>query len=104
MEECEGALTEDETIGLVNLCAAITMTMEMQGRFLTRLIGKPGWDSTFGWVTWGPEMAVIAIHDSVTVAQNSSASFTHIIDSMKQSADVEVFKPGGKGEPNVDVG
>lgn len=103
MEEYEGELTEDEAVGLVNLCAALTLTMEMQGRLLSRLTGRPGWNSCYGWVTWGPEMSIVAIHDSVCLAQSAATSFSQLIQTMTESADVEVFKPGGKGEPNADI-
>ncbi|MHB1245374.1 MAG: DUF2173 family protein [Sulfuriferula sp.] len=51
LEDFEGALTEVEALGMVKLCAAITLTMEMQGRLLSRMAGKSGWESCYSWMT-----------------------------------------------------
>lgn len=104
LEEFEGTLTEVEAVGMVNLCTAITMTMEMQGRLLNRLAGKPGWDSFYGWMTWGPEMSIVTVHDSVCIVRGRKTSFNQVIKAMTESADTEVIKPGGKGEPNASIG
>lgn len=104
LEEFEGALTEVEAVGMAKLCAAITLTMEMQGRLLSRLTDKSGWESCYGWMTWGPEMSIVTIHDSVCIVQGQQTSFNQMIQAMTVLADAEVIKPGGKGEPNANIG
>jgi len=104
LEEFDGALTEAEAGEMVNLCTAITMTMEMQGRLLARLAGKSGWNSCYGWMTWGPDMAIVTIHDSMCIVQGRQTSFNQVIKSMTESAGSEPIKPGGKGEPNANIG
>lgn len=104
LEEFEGALTEPEAVEMANLCTAISMTMEMQGRLLGRLAGKSGWDSCYGWMTWGPEMSIVTIHDSMCIVQGRQASFNQVIKAMTESADVEPIEPGGKGGPNASIG
>lgn len=104
LEEFEGALTEAEAAQMVNLCSAITMTMEMQGRLLSRMADQPGWDSCYGWITWGPQMSLVTIYDSVCIVQAQEASFNQLIKSMTGSAKTEIIKPGGKGEPNASIG
>lgn len=104
LEEFEGALTEAEAGEMVHLCAAITLTMEMQGRLLGRMAGQSGWDSCYGWMTWGPEMSIVTIHDSMCIVQGQQTSFNQVIKAMTASADTEIIKPGGKGEPNASIG
>jgi hypothetical protein len=41
-----------------NLCADITMNVELQGRLLGRLADQSGWEC-HGWITFGPEMSVV---------------------------------------------
>lgn len=48
LEEFEGTLTQAEAAEMANLCAAITLTMEMQGRLLGRLADQSGWDDCYG--------------------------------------------------------
>ena len=104
LEEFEGALTEAEAGEMVHLCAAITMTMEMQGRLLGRMADQSGWDSFYGWMTWGPEMSIVTIHDSMCIVQGRQTSFNRVIKAMTESAGTEPIKPGGKGEPNANIG
>jgi len=104
LEEFEGALTETEAVKMVRLCTALTMTMEMQGRLLGRMADQSGWNSCYGWMTWGPEMAIVTIHDSMCVVQGQQTSFNQVIKAMTESADTEPIKPGGKGEPNANIG
>ncbi len=104
LEEFEGTLTQTEAEEMAGLCAAITLTMEMQGRLLGRLADQSGWDDCYGWVTWGPEMSIVAIHDSLCVVQGGQASFNQLVKAMTESAGTEPIKPGGKGEPNADIG
>jgi roadblock/LC7 domain-containing protein len=104
LEESDGALTAVEAAEMVTLCTAVTMTMEMQGGLLGRLADNPGWTSLYGWMTWGPEMAIVTVHDSVCVVQGQQASFNELLKAMTESANAEPIKPGGKGEPNVDLG
>jgi len=104
LEEFEGALTEAEAVEMVNLCTAITMTMEMQGRLLGRMADQSGWGSCYGWMTWGPEMSIVTVHDSMCVVQGQQTAFNQVIKAMTASADAEIIKPGGKGEPNASIG
>lgn len=104
LEEHEGELTEAEAVGMVGICTAITMTMEMQGLLLGRLADNPGWNGCYGWMTWGPEMSIVTIHDSMCLVQGSRTSFNQVIKAMTESAATEPIKPGGKGEPNVNIG
>jgi len=104
LEEFEGALTEAEAVEMVNLCTAITMTMEMQGRLLGRMADQSGWDSCYGWMTWGPEMSIVTVHDSMCVVQGQQTAFNQVIKAMTASANAEIIKPGGKGEPNASIG
>lgn len=93
LEEFEGAaLSEAEMGEMANLSAALTMTLEMQGRLLDRMPGQAGW-RCHGWVTWGPEMAVVTIHDSTCVVQKQHTSFNQLIKAMTASADAEMIKP-----------
>ena len=104
LEALDGKLTEAEAVEMAGLCAAITLTMEMQGRLLSRLADQPGWDSGYGWMTWGPDMAIVAVHDSLCLAQGRNTSFNQLIQAMRESAQTEPIKPGGKGEPNAGIG
>lgn len=104
LEEYEGALTEAEAVEMVGLCTAITMTMEMQGRLLGRMADQSGWDNCYGWMTWGPEMAIVSVHDSMCIVQGQQTSFNQVIQAMTASANTGMIKPGGKGEPNAIVG
>lgn len=94
LEEFEGTLTEAEAGEMVHLCAAITLTMEMQGRLLGRMADQSGWDSCYGWMTWGPDMSIVSIHDSMCIVQGQQTSFNQLIKAMKESADSELIKPG----------
>ena len=104
LEEFEGALTEAEAGEMVHLCAAITLTMEMQGRLLGRMADQSGWDSCYGWITWGPEMSIVTVHDSMCIVQGKQTSFNQVIKAMTESADTEIIKPGGKGELKANIG
>ena len=104
LEEFEGVMTEAEAGEMAHLCAAITLTMEMQGRLLGRMAGQSGWDSCYGWMTWGPEMSIVTVHDSMCIVQGKQTSFNQVIKAMTESADTEIIKPGGKGEPNASIG
>lgn len=104
LEEFEGALTMAEAGEMAHLCAAITMTMEMQGRLLGRMTDRPGWDSFYGWMTWGPEMSIVSIHDSMCLVRGRQTSFNQVVEAMTESAATEPVKPGGKGEPNANIG
>lgn len=103
LEGFEGSVTEAEAEKMAILSAAITLTMEMQGRLLGRMVDQSGWESSYGWMTWGPEMSFVAIHDSVCIVRGQQASFNQVIKAMKESADAEIVKPG-KGEPNAEIG
>ena len=104
LEEYEGALTEAEANEMVSLCTAITMMLEMQGRLMDRMVDQSGWDSCYGWMTWGPEMAIVTVHDSMCIVQGQNVSFNQLIQAMTASANAEIIKPGGKGEPNASIG
>ncbi len=89
---------------MVDLCAAITLTMEMQGLLVGRMDDQAGWDGCYGWMTRGPEMSIVTIHDSMCVVQGRQTSFNQLIKAMTDSANTEIIKPGGKGEPNASIG
>lgn len=104
LEESDGALTAAEAAEMASLCTAITMTLEMQSSLLGRLAGKPGWDSCYGWMTWGPELSLVTVHDSTCIVQAQSTSFNDVFRAMTEAAVAEPIKPGGKGEPNANIG
>ncbi|MBI3432971.1 MAG: DUF2173 family protein [Hydrogenophilales bacterium] len=85
LEEFEGVMTVAEASEMANLCADVTMNVELQGRLLGRLADKPGWDG-HGWITFGPEMAIIAIRDSACLVKAGHASFNQLIKTMTESA------------------
>lgn len=91
VEEFEGTLGEAEVAEMMELCAALTMTMEMQGRLLQRMPGQSGW-SVHGWMTWEPERAVVTMHDSTCVVQGRHTSFNQLIKAMTAAADAEMIK------------
>jgi len=64
--EFEGTLTPAKPRNGRPVRGTITLTMEMHGRLLGRLADQSGWDDCYGWVTWGPEMSIVAIHDSLS--------------------------------------
>jgi roadblock/LC7 domain-containing protein len=103
VEEFEGALSEAEVAEMMELCAALTMTMEMQGRLLERMPGQSGW-STRGWMTWGPEWAVVTVYDGTCIVQGRQAPFNQLIEAMTEAAGTELIKPFGKGESDADTG
>lgn len=92
LEEFEGALTMAEAGELANLCAAITLTMEMQGRLLGRMVDQAGWDSCYGWMMWGPDMSLVTVHDSMCIVKGQQTSFNQVIRAMRKSADTELIK------------
>lgn len=98
LEEFEGGLPETEAVGLVNLCSAITLIMEMQARLLGRIAGQPGWGGDCAWMMWGPEKVIVSVHDTVCVAQAGQTSFNQLIQAMQVSAEVELFNPAEEGE------
>lgn len=92
LEEFEGALSEAEATEMVNLCADVTMNVELQGRLLARLADQHGWDC-HGWVTFGPDMAIVTIRDSTCMVQGRQTSFNQVIKAMTESAATELIKP-----------
>lgn len=104
LEESDGELSAAEAAGIASLCAAITLTLEMQGSLLDRLAGKPGWVDCHGWMTWGPDMSLVTVHDSTCIVRAHSTSFNEVFRAMADAAATEPIKPGGKGEPNVSIG
>lgn len=85
LEEFEGTMTEAEASEIANLCADVTMNVELQGRLLGRLADTPGWDGN-GWITFGPDMAVVAIRDSACMVKSGQTSFNQLIKAMSESA------------------
>lgn len=85
LEEFAGALDEAEAAEMVNLCTDLTMSMELQGKLLGRLADQQGWDC-HGWVTFGPEMAIVTIGDSTCMVEGQKASFNQLIEAMTESA------------------
>jgi roadblock/LC7 domain-containing protein len=104
LEESEGALSESEAAEMANLCTAITMTMEMQGRLLGRMVDQAGWNSCYGWMTWGPDMSIVTVHDGLCIVQGRQASFNRVIKAMKESAEGEIIRPDEKGESDASIG
>lgn len=98
MEQFEGNLPDAEAVGLVNLCSAITLIMEMQGRLLERIAGQSGWNGRCAWMMWGPEKTIVSVRDTVCVAQAGHTSLNQLIQAMQVSAEVELFKPAEEGE------
>lgn len=88
LTEFEGPFSSPEAELAARICAANTITMEMQGRLLTNLAGTPGWDSCYGWAMWGPEMAIITVVDSMCAIRPESASFNQMISAMRDAADI----------------
>ena len=89
LEEFEGPFSRSEADALAGLCSAVTLTMEMQGLLLDRLTGEPGWDGCYGWATWGPERAILAVGESMCVLETRAASFNEAISAMRLAAGVE---------------
>src|SRR5512143_3441990 len=85
LEEFEGTMTVAEATEMANLCSDITMNIELQGRLLGRLADKAAWDGQ-GWITFGPDMAVVAIGDSACMVKSGQASFNQVIRAMAESA------------------
>jgi roadblock/LC7 domain-containing protein len=98
MAQFEGDLPEAEAVGLVNLCSALTLIMEMEGRLLGRIASQPGWNGRCAWMMWGSEKAIMSVDDTVCVAQAGSTSFNQLMRAMQVSAGVELFKPAESGE------
>lgn len=91
-DEFEG-LSETEATEMANLCAAITMTVEMQGRMLARVSDRPGWENCCGWMMWGPEQTVLAVRDSACIARAAEVPFKRLIDAMEASAAAQIVQP-----------
>lgn len=85
LEELEGALSQADATEIGNLCADITMNVELQGRLLGRLADQSGWECQ-GWITFGPEMSVVTIQDSTCMVQGPQASFNQVVKAMTESA------------------
>lgn len=103
LEESEGAWSEAEAAEMADLCAAITMTMEMQGRLLGRMVDQAGWNSCHGWMTWGPGMSIVTVHDGLCIVQGRQASFNRVIKAMTESAEGEIIRPDEKGESDASI-
>lgn len=100
LEEHEGGLTAAEAAQLANLCAALSMTVETQGRMLARLSDHPAWRACFGWMMWGPEMSFVAVHDSACIVRaGGGTAFNPLIEAMNASAGAEPFP--AKGAPDA---
>lgn len=85
LEELEGALSQADATEIGNLCADITMNVELQGRLLGRLADQSGWECQ-GWITFGPEMSAVTIQDSTCMVQVRLASFNQVVKAMTESA------------------
>jgi len=85
LEEFEGAMTNAEATVMANLCADVTMNIELQGRLLGRLADDAsGWDG-YGWITFGPDRAVVAVRDNACMVKSSQASLNQVIKTMTES-------------------
>jgi roadblock/LC7 domain-containing protein len=58
--------------------------MELQGKLLGRLADQKGWDCR-GWVTFGPEMAIVTIGDTACMVEHQKASLNQLIAAMTES-------------------
>lgn len=85
LEEFEGTMTMAEASEMAHLCADVTMNVELQGRLLGRLADQAGWDGQ-GWITFGPDMAVAAVSDSVCMLKSGEASLNQVVKAMTESA------------------
>ena len=85
LEEFEGALSHAEATEMVNLCADVTMNLELEGSLLGRLADQVGWGCR-GWITFGPGMSVVTIGDSTCMVESQKASFNEVIKAMTGSA------------------
>lgn len=61
-----------------SLCAAITLTMEMQELLLNRLAGKFGWQYCLSWAMLGAEIRVVAMGESMRIAQSLQTSLNDV--------------------------
>lgn len=86
-------LSEAEATEMATLCAAITMTVEMQGRMLARMSDRPGWENCCGWMMWGPEQSVFAVRDSACIARAAEVPFKRLIDAMEAMAAEQIIQP-----------
>lgn len=86
-------LTEAEANEMATLCAAITMTVEMQGRMLARMADRPGWENCCGWMMWGPEQSVVAVRDSACITRAAEVPFKRLIDAMESRAAEQIIQP-----------
>ena len=86
-------LSETEATEMATLCAAITMTVEMQGRMLERVSDRPGWENCCGWMMWGPEQSVFAVRDSACIARAAEVPFKRLIDAMEAQAAGQIIQP-----------
>ena len=85
LEEFEGTMTMAEATEMLNLCADVTLNVELEGRLLGRLARKAGWDCQ-GWVTFGPDMSVVTVRGSTCIVKNGQTSFNQVIKAMTESA------------------
>jgi roadblock/LC7 domain-containing protein len=86
-------LTEAEATEMANLCAAITMSVKMQGRMLARMSDHPGWENCLGWMMWGPAQSVVAVRDSACIAHAPEVRFDRLIDAMDALAAAQIVQP-----------
>ena len=89
LNDFEGPFPEAQAALLMNLCASMTLTMEMQGRLLADLTGVPGWGTCEGWILWGPEMSLLTVGDSACVVSLGETSLQEVISTMRAAADIE---------------
>lgn len=89
LDDFEGPFPQAQAELLMNLCASMTITMEMQGRLLADLAGVPGWDACYGWTAWGPELSLVTVRDSACVVSVGETSFQEVISAMRAAAGME---------------
>ena len=89
LTEFEGPFSKADAELAARLCAANTITMEMQGRLLAELAGTPGWDSCYGWAMWGPEMAIVTVSDNMCAIRLEDASLKQVIRTMRAATGVD---------------
>ena len=82
-----GAFSEDEFNLMARMCASITIFIEMQGRLLADFTADADWDRCQGWVLWGADISLIAMHDAVSVVYSQEVSFNALFTETSVVSD-----------------
>lgn len=87
LENFAGSFSEDEFELMAEMCASITIFIEMQGRLLADFTTDADWDRCQGWVLWGADISLIAIRDTVSVVHSQEVSFNTLIAETSAISD-----------------